>query len=171
MNRKVALVFIFFLIVVVSIIFFQSMLPPSLSRSESRLIKEFIMPMWDNSGIPIKLNMKLVRKLFGHFLEYFILGSGIFVFNVFRADHVDIDIFSELHILTVTTPRAITVCFIDESIQFISGRQPNIFDMWVDMSGFLFGFGVTVVIYTILKLIATVTLYTKDSVCTLLGLG
>ena len=169
MHRKSALVIIFFVITLTCIILFQSMLPPSLSRSESRVIKEFIMPIWANTGIPINLSMKLVRKLFGHFLEYFVLGCGICVFDVIRSDYADNDIFSEKHLLTVTTPRAITMCFIDESIQFISGRQPNIFDMWVDMTGFLIGFMVMLLIYGLLKLVATGIFAAKDGIFSLLG--
>ena len=70
-----------------------------------------------------------LRKI-AHFAEYALLGaelslySLLFVQNKKRA-------YISLPII------ALTVAFLDESVQMLSGRGPAILDVWIDLFGFL----------------------------------
>lgn len=110
-------------IITVLVIWIHSMLPGDTSSKESGWLMGILVPIWNGIGIGryISLTDHVVRKVFGHFAEFTLLGmelGGLWerVMPAFVAGWM--------------------AAFIDESIQMISiSRGPAIIDVWIDMAG------------------------------------
>ena len=118
----------------IAFIWIQSMLPASVSASESRGLLAKLLPYF-----PF-LTHNLLRKM-AHFGEYAVLGASIAVlFRYVKKNRL-------LAIIMV-----FSVPFIDETIQIFSdGRGPLITDVWIDIGGIMTGIILAQIILHIIK--------------------
>ena len=143
MKRKPLTIITIFTVL---LIWAQSLLPAAASSFESVTAMKIILPAWNSLYFLkwILLDENLVRKLFGHFLEYTILGAelGGLSFSLHKK-------YSILPCLFL----GLCVACIDEALQFIGiNRNPSLLDIGIDFLGILFGMAVTGIIIWALKL-------------------
>ena len=130
-------------VLTVLVIWGHSLMPGDTSSSESGFIMSILLPIWNGIGLGriISLSDHIVRKVFGHFAEYTLLGMELkgltpFIIKPFVTGWM--------------------VAFIDESIQLISAdRGPAIADVWLDMAGVATGM-------IVVKLCQMIISYFKD---------
>lgn len=94
-----------------------------------------------------------IRKV-AHFVEHGFFGLEIFLFMFF----IELDSGKKRKIfpigiksLIVALNIGILVGFFDESIQILSGRGPNVNDIWLDISGYATFTAVMFAVFTIVK--------------------
>ena len=110
-------------------IFTNSALPKNESSELSHSVGGFLARIFPPESLLGGFLQEHLRKI-AHFAEYGLLGaelslySLLFVQNKKRA-------YISLPII------ALTVAFLDESVQMLSGRGPAILDVWIDLFGFL----------------------------------
>ena len=125
-----------FVILIVCVIWGQSLLPADISSMESHAIKMLVKPAWKAVFPASPLTATLVRKLFGHFSEYMMLGFAVCFGRACRKDGLIKD-------LDRVFLRFLFVSVVDETLQYVQyayGRGPSVLDVWIDMSGCMFGF-------------------------------
>ena len=162
-DKKQLSVLIIMLVTLV-FIFVQSMLPPKVSKEESDAVGDAVSDAVTGvvgTDTPEKVEktdsfreyMKAnVRKL-AHLFEYAMLGieTLIFLFLIYGNDRRNMHIPLPAAARSVLFP--LTVAFIDESIQFISGRAPSVADMWTDIFGYICGFALAYLVLILVKAI------------------
>ncbi len=125
------------IILTVSFIFSQSMLPPEKSSAESDkvgdIVADIIPPETETGGF-VQRNL---RKL-AHFVEFFALGAevSLLVIAVLRSWKYAV----------LSLPSSALVALLDETIQIFSNRGPAVTDVWIDVLGFS---AASVIIYTV----------------------
>ena len=142
-------------ILTVLIIWGHSLLPGDVSSEESGRVLELLLPIWNGLGLGklLPLDEHIVRKAFGHFLEYAVLGlelGGLAVLS-FREmsgeSNAGDRILSAGKSVVQLAFTGFLVAFIDESIQMISpDRGPAIADVWLDFGGVVSGMTVVLVL-------------------------
>lgn len=137
--KRVQKIWICLTILCLCVIFGHSLMPASVSGKESFGIFE-----WLNRFLPW-LTHHLVRKI-AHFSAFAVLGAfltgSFWYFKDFR--------------LRRPLCCSLLAAFVDETIQlFVTGRSGQISDMWLDLSGALFG---TITLWLILR-------YRKQKAC------
>lgn len=121
MKRKVLLVVT---ILMLAFIWSQSAIPVSGSSHESVWFTEHIMePLLRLIGVET-ITESLVRKI-AHMFEYFVLS--VLLFFLWR------------RAVWKTLLTGFIIAFLDETIQVISGRGPQITDVWIDLIGVAVG--------------------------------
>jgi len=111
-------------LLVVALIWGQSVFPPSISREESGFFARLIVRWF---GGRVSYVNHVLRKC-AHFGEYTILGLVLSLCFAKRPRYL---------ILCVLAGFA--VAFLDETIQIFSSRGPAIADVWLDTAGVLTG--------------------------------
>ena len=143
----------------------QSLIPGKLSSEESSSILNLLRPLWDSIGLnrAAFLDEHLVRKLFGHFAEYLVLGLQVgnlntrntYAGNPLAGNPNMEDPLAENRDVKVPFPGVkssfflqilkkmnfcLIIAFIDESLQLLSpNRGPEVSDIWLDLSGAALG--------------------------------
>ena len=106
----------------------QSLLPPAKSTAESEAISdmiEVIIPSGTPSGDAVHKNVSSI----GHFAEFALLGAEIAVYIFF---------FERRRLCLILAPVfSPLVALLDETLQYISKRTPDIADVWTDTAGFV----------------------------------
>ncbi len=118
--------------VVLGFILANSMLNDNVSEWISALPKkiyQFFIPYGKIKWIDEFL-INHIRK-FAHFIEYFILGIIISKYYYFKKKSINRLINSIFLVLSIA--------FLDETIQIISGRNALVSDMWIDLTGGVVG--------------------------------
>lgn len=131
----------------ISFIFYQSVLPPSESKEESDSFSEILEEIIPSDTKPGKFIHKNIRKL-AHFMEFFSLGALVSTYVIFFLKRIKWAL--------ISFPSVFFVAFTDETIQLFSGRGPAIFDVWIDFIGFATS---SVIFYTVA--IISVFIYRK----------
>ncbi|MBQ7564514.1 MAG: MATE family efflux transporter [Lachnospiraceae bacterium] len=135
MDRSVNRYKITKIIFVLTLIFIwgHSLLSRSISSIESRTMTELVY----GTGV----YEYLIRK-YAHLLEFSVLGFELFLLApvlplrlIFSNNSGDIPF---LHYLAALNLGGI-IAFIDETFQYLSGRSPEIRDVWIDLLGAFFG--------------------------------
>lgn len=124
-------VFIVIGILIHILIIAQSLLPGSLSSSQSGLIVDVLHPLVLNMGIQIDVVTFsfIVRKL-AHFTEFFVLA--VFWYLVYMK------YFSKLKLIFAVLIHGLITAIIDETMQlFIDGRSGEVRDVLIDFMGVL----------------------------------
>lgn len=133
---------VFFLLLTLVLIFSQSAMPPDLSSSESRFVTRLLMPILKHLSFLGIHPQVLVRKA-GHFVEYCLLGLQMVWFVRSRrqtaAPKDGIEPGKRPGFFWRSLLLCFLIAFLDETIQIFSGRGPAIQDVWLDLSGALFG--------------------------------
>ena len=144
MRQKIPFILI---ILTVLAIWMQSILPGDASSAESSKVLELLLPLWNGSGLGglLPLDEHLVRKVFGHFLEYFVLGMEVSFWAQSRVKQgafngPRLPLFSRLTFFPTLAAFGLIVAGIDETIQIFSqDRGPSLSDVGLDFCGFLSG--------------------------------
>ena len=135
----------------VLVIWGHSMVPGALSSEESSFFLRLLQPVWNSLGLGHKFSLDeyLVRKLFGHFLEYTILGCELGLL-VRRGDGAKgtsqsgrgtkESRHSPWSGIFMAAGMGLAVAAIDELIQRITpDRGPSLKDVLLDLCGVLAG--------------------------------
>ena len=129
MNKKkiIRILFGVYLIVFVAFIFSNSLPSIEESAASSGRVLKILNNILDFFGLPIMTSDLFIRKA-GHFIEFFILGTSVFV-----------------NLLLYKSPQKSTVvncifgsCLVamtDETIQHFSKRGSMLLDVWLDLFG------------------------------------
>lgn len=126
-------VWLWALVVYTGFIYFNSLVPASLSSQESGTLLEtfhhFLVTV-GNDGV--WLTEHIIRKT-AHFIEY--AGLGCMICGYCRTWHRE-----RAGRLRTAGELAFIIPFVDETIQlFVPGRSGQISDVWLDISGTVFG--------------------------------
>ena len=127
------------LIITVAVIWGQSMIPGELSSEESGTVLQILLPVWESTGLGqvIPLNDQIVRKAFGHFLEYSVLGMELRAMINLRKR--DTSIFYPFI--------GAAVAIVDEMIQMITpNRGPSFGDVLLDCCGVILGTAISLAV-------------------------
>ncbi len=153
---KAALIFGIAIAVTTLMIFGFSMIPPETSGVHSNTVSDVIV---DTAGGIIDTDtekgqqqldaisdflQKHIRRL-AHFLEYGLLGFLCAMYLFFRYKKENKNMMSLPYNMTFclyAIAYSVFVSFLDESIQILSKRGPDIADMWVDIAGFFILFAI-----------------------------
>lgn len=127
-GKAVKATLIFLILVTLSFIYIQSMLPREQSSKESDAVGDIvagIVPPETKPGAFLQLNLRKVA----HFLEFALLGGEItlYILLFMRRGIV-------IYLSLISAP---IVALLDETIQIYSGRASSIIDVLIDTSGFL----------------------------------
>ena len=124
-NKKNILKIIFILTLV--FIWGQSALSRSISTVESRFLTFLLLGNGDSEG--------LIRKC-AHFTEYSILGIELAaIVSGFIKKHLKTASAKWQYILLASLNCGLIIAFIDETIQYLSKREPKVADIWIDLAG------------------------------------
>ena len=121
-------------------IFVQSSLPPSVSGSEIDAVGSVVGGIFSNDssfGAFLQRNISNIA----HFCEYGALGVQI-TLGIFLWYN------KKIRLTLLSVPLAISVGFIDESIQLLSGRHASIADIWIDVFGYSVFCFLTALVFT-----------------------
>ena len=129
------------IILTLMFIWIHSMMPGSVSGSESGMVFALLDPVLRLILPDDIVTEHLVRKL-AHFSEYWILGAEMLIYSSLRGRLRSDNGTLKLKILLNILLSGLAVAFIDETIQMFSGRGPMIADMWIDLAGFTVGAGI-----------------------------
>lgn len=114
----------------------NSLLPASLSSSQSGFVADILYPPFEDI-IEVNKFYQIIRKL-AHFTEFMLLGI---VFSLFYLS------IGKNKYYFITLIHGLIVAIIDETIQlFIPGRAGLITDVLIDTSGVLFGLFIIILI-------------------------
>ncbi len=129
------------LVCYVLFIYFNSMTPAVISSQESGFVLELVQGLLGSMGIGVLwLTEHIIRKC-AHFCEYTVLGILLTQSLNQLPDSGKCRLLLQL-LLSVLLP------FVDETIQlFTPGRSGQISDVWLDMSGILFGTAAAVCLF------------------------
>lgn len=127
-----------FLILTIAFIWGNSLIPVDLSTAESGRVRELLQPALGILFGQGNLTDYLVRKL-AHFVEFAVLGLQLLLWE--KGDT------GTRFVRSIEL--AFLVAFFDESIQVFSQRGAQIIDVWIDLSGVVFGslVGVLVLVF------------------------
>lgn len=106
----------------------QSLLPPEISNAESEAVGEIIeviIPSDTPTGAQVQKNVRNI----GHFVEFAVLGTEVALYVFFFERKLLC-----LILAPVLSPLA---ALLDETLQYVSDRAPDIADVWMDTLGFL----------------------------------
>ncbi len=120
------------LLVYIAIVYGRSIKPAAVSSQESGFVLAAAVELFDQAGLPSGwLTDHIVRKT-AHFTEY--AGLGLLLFINLRS-------LTERRVRWLSGMFAVVVIpFLDETIQlFAAGRAAMIQDVWLDISGEVFG--------------------------------
>lgn len=130
----------------VFVIWGHSFMPGSVSSNESGRVLNLLLPIWNGLGLGklLPLDDHIVRKAFGHFLEYTVLGLELGGMVSLASLSGEMSRRDKLFIGSKHVARmaclGLLVAFFDESIQMISpDRGPAIADVWLDLGGVMTG--------------------------------
>lgn len=121
------------LLLYVIFIYSNSMKPAAVSSKESGGVMTFVQMFLWRIGVPAAgITEHLIRKM-AHFAEYTLLGLLLYRNGILCPWKPEVRRLAAV-ILGFFIP------FVDETIQlFVTGRSGQISDVWLDMSGILFG--------------------------------
>ena len=132
MNAEKSKIFrlILIVLIILTLIFIavQSLLPPEVSTAESDAVGEMIevvIPSDTPVGEQVQQNVRNI----GHFAEFAILGAEIAIYLYFFERKL-----AYIVLAPVLSP---VVALLDETLQFLSERAPEIRDVWTDVFGFV----------------------------------
>ena len=140
MNKdKITLILRITLIAVIittlAFIFVQSLLPPETSQAESDAVGEIIEEIIPPETPPGDYVQKNIRSI-AHFFEFAVLGFEVALYVMLferRALWIVLGF--------LASP---TVALLDETLQKISDRAPEISDVWTDVAGYSLIYALTV---------------------------
>ena len=140
-KRKIFKILMLLLIgLTLAFIAVQSLLPPEVSKAESDAVGEIIevvIPSDTPAGEQVQRNVRSI----GHFVEFAVLGAEIAVYLFFFERKL-----AWFILAPILSP---VVALLDETLQFLSERAPEISDVWVDVLGFVSFFALlTAILYT-----------------------
>lgn len=141
-RRTIGTVVTFFY---VFFIFSNSMKTGDLSSADSGIVRKAVQAIFNSVGLSsIWMTEHVIRKL-GHFIEYAILG--ILLHQSIQAYE-----FHQERKWSLLAISGVMVPLLDETIQlFIKGRSGQVSDVWLDISGILFGILATLFLYKLQK--------------------
>ncbi len=115
---------------ILAFIWGNSMLSREASSAESSGVLGFVTPLLEIFVGKGNVTHHMVRKL-AHFAEFAALGFGLYG-NI-------LPLAKKKFRLLLTLNLGFFAAFLDESIQILSGRGPQIQDVWLDFSGTVAG--------------------------------
>lgn len=116
--------------VVTLFIWINSLLPGSVSSSQSNFIVNMIYPLFEKV-VSVELFTTIIRKL-AHFTEYFILGVVLTLFYI-KTIRV-----KKYYLIVII--HGLLTAIIDETIQTFTPNRAGLFtDVLIDLSGVIFG--------------------------------
>ena len=129
----------------VVVIWGQSLMPRFVSSAESGFFQQLLTPLFEIFVGQGNVTEHLVRK-FAHFAEFFSLGVLSTLLLVLRKGRISATV--------ICAPVfCVFVAIVDEALQFITDRSPEIADVLLDTLGTLFGFAITLIILLIIQAI------------------
>ncbi|CCV65185.1 VanZ like family protein [Paracholeplasma brassicae] len=136
-------------------IFYNSLMPASVSSSQSGLIRDLIYPIITKVGIPIELpDLEFIIRKLAHFFVFFVFSILWFIYFMCSLSSKK----TIKHVIGLGLLQAI----IDETIQlFADGRSGEVRDVLIDFSGVLFGLLLSLIIRLLFKWINTRQLLSK----------
>ena len=140
-RNAIKAILIILILLTLSFIFVQSMLPREESGKESDAVGDIvagIVPPETKPGAFLQINIRKVA----HFVEFALLGAEAAVFVLLFKRRW---IYVYLSVLASTL-----VPIIDETIQIYSGRGPSVIDVLIDTAGFL---SAALIFYTVYLII------------------
>ena len=142
-KRVFSVVLALVILLTVAFIFYNSSLPPEVSIEQSgtvgNIIAEIIPPETELGGFI----QRYIRKI-AHFTEYGLLGIELALFCVLFAER-------KFTFFTRSLFFSGTVALIDETVQIFSKRGPSVFDVWIDIGGYIF--------FSVLTLVLSLAVY------------
>lgn len=131
------------LFLTLAFIFIQSSLPPSASGSEIDAVGGAMGNIFSADSAFGAFLQRNVSNI-AHFCEYGVLGAqisiGIFMWFNERLRWSAVSLFA-----------AVSVSFLDESVQILSGRHASVVDMWIDVLGYSVFYMLAALIFAIIR--------------------
>ena len=144
--RKATLIILLISIVItIAFIFSNSLKSPEESTADSDSFSDFVSTIIPPETELGELVLEYIRKI-AHFSEYGLLGIEV-------ALVISVYLKRWWRFAIISLPSAVTLAVIDESLQYISERGPEISDAWIDFGGFAFFSAITYLVVIAVKLI------------------
>ena len=129
-EKAVLIILLVSVLITIIFIFSNSLKSPEESTADSDLVGDIIATIIPPETDLGKLVLEYIRKI-AHFSEYGLLGIEIALI-------IALYLKRWWRFALISLPSAITLAVIDESLQYISKRGPEISDVWIDFGGFVF---------------------------------
>ena len=129
-EKAVLIILLVSVLITIIFIFSNSLKSPEESTKDSDLVGDIIATIIPPETDLGKLVLEYIRKI-AHFSEYGLLGIEIALI-------IALYLKRWWRFALISLPSAITLAVIDESLQYISKRGPEISDVWIDFGGFAF---------------------------------
>lgn len=129
-RKAVLVILLLSVLLTVVFIFSNSLKSPEESSADSDLVGDIlatIIPPETELGDFI---LEYIRKI-AHFSEYGLLGIELALI-------ISLYLKRAWRYALISMPSCVTLAVIDESLQYISERGPEISDVWIDFGGFAF---------------------------------
>ena len=123
-ERILSTALIALMVLTLSFIFIQSLLPPTVSKGESDALAGFLSLILPPDGFILR-NLRSIA----HFIEFGVLGGEIALYILLFSLYT-------YKLAALSPVLGLIVAFIDETIQIFSGRAAEITDVWTDLFGF-----------------------------------
>ena len=124
-EKTVSAVLLTLICLTLAFIFYQSLLPPSLSKNESDTVAEVLSLVFGEDSFVVE-NIRTIA----HFLEYGLLGVEVSVYLCLFANKLFVS-------SAISFALSLGVAIFDETIQIFSGRATELKDVITDFSGFV----------------------------------
>ena len=144
-RRVLLFVLLSLLVITLSFIFYNSLLPPEKSAEESDAVGELVESVLP-SGTPVTDFLVANIRPTAHFLEFFALGAVTALLLVFFS-------YRPLVLSLLSVCIGALTGLIDESLQSFSSRAPEVVDVWVDTLGYFCATVAVVSVYFITRLV------------------
>ena len=134
-RKSVLIILLISVIVTVAFIFSNSLKTPEESTADSDSFGDFVATIIPPETELGELILEYIRKI-AHFSEYGLLGIEVALI-------ISLYLKRWWRFAIISLPGAVALGVIDESLQYISERGPEISDVWIDFGGFAFFSAVT----------------------------
>ena len=154
-KKTIRLILSFVILLTVLIIWGHSFMTPEISTEESSFVKEIVeavvQSVSNNEAFTIP---EVVIRKSAHFIEYAILGLELVIFITINKSLPDDDkkrglIKKLLSLYPTAFIISLLVGFVDETIQYFTGRYSSIWDVLLDLAGASFSILIFLLLRTI----------------------
>ena len=144
-RKAVLIILLLSVLLTVAFIFSNSLKSPEESEQDSNLVEDLIASIVSPESELGEFILEYLRKI-AHFSEYGLLGIEIALIILLYLKRW-------WRYTLISLPSAISLAVIDESLQYISERGPEISDVWIDFGGFVFFSVITYAVVIVARII------------------
>ena len=144
-RKAILIILLLSVLLTVAFIFSNSLKSPEESTEDSDLVGDILSSIIPPETELGEFILEYLRKI-AHFSEYGLLGILIALI-------ISLYLKRPWRFALISLPSCVTLAVIDESLQYISGRGPEISDVWIDLGGFAVFSSITYIAVILIRIL------------------